>query len=564
MKLQTLFCTLAGIAFTPLLSWAQEPAYQKAGLTSYQAAAHLLSRMSYGARPGQVEAVVHQGLDRWLEGQLQGRPESAEFTRRLALYQSLELKAPQIQSAYLAGPALRKMAAESGMMIKDQDLQKQVVRRKVLQMARQKGLKTEAELMRELVAQKVTRAVYSENQLQEVMCDFWFNHFNVSRTTAPARSHILSYERDVIRPQALGQFRPLLGATARHPAMLLYLNNAQSMADKEAPSLGAKPRQMMNSKRVMGVNENYARELMELHTLGVDGGYSQKDITEVARVLTGWTTLPRGGPAANRINRWLEQNPQSVERDPYGFIFAPFLHDSGSKKVLGTTFAAGGGVEEGERLLDLLARHPKTSERIARKFAVRFVSDEPDPKLVAELTQVFRGSGGDSKAMLRYLVDSPAFWSQSALRAKVKNPLEYCVSAVRILDGQLPAKESEIPRWVEKMGQSMYACVPPTGYPDRSEQWISSGTLVHRVNYAFALSSQQVRGVRVPNLPQGKLEQTAARLLPGRSLSVALGPVKQTLGNEEFFRGLAKENRTLTQNQKMVGVLLSSPEFQRR
>lgn len=559
MKTTWLFFFLTGAAL------AREPVYQKAGLSSYQAAAHLLSRFSYGPTPGQVEEVVRQGLDQWLEGQLRGL-EDSECQRALQAYPALAMDVKTMQSTYLSGIEIQRM---SGARANGQKVA-------VAAYARQHNLETERELVRQLLAQKVTRAVTSRNQLREVMTEFWFNHFNVSRTSNPARPFVLSYERDVIRPLALGDFRTMLGATARHPAMLFYLNNAQSIADPQAPHLVELPGgrlQGRNAKKPLGLNENYARELMELHTLGVDGGYTQKDVTEVARVLTGWTATPRG-PMGERLNDFLDRQPEGVHRSPLGFLFVPFLHDAGSKRILGTTFEPGRGEDEGDRLLDLLATHPKTSRRIAQKFAVRFVCDEPDPKLVDQLDRVYRSSGGSSAAMLRALYESPEFWSESALRAKVKNPLEYTVSAVRVLGGQLSEPETDLPVWTQKMGQNLYGCVPPTGYPDRSEQWVSSGTLVHRVNFAFALVSRRLRGVRVA-VPSGDLSAQANQILAGRPLQQALGPVRQTLANEKFFEtvrpdlvapeGMARPGRVeLNEQQRMAGVLVSCPEFQRR
>jgi uncharacterized protein (DUF1800 family) len=577
------FSLLAWMLTLPLAAAAKELPYHQAGLNSYQAAAHLLSRFSYGPTPGQVEKVVHQGLDSWLESQLSGRLDDTLCDKRLQAYPALAMDNEQIQQTYLAGPQLRRMASQAGKVDTQggDDQQDMKMRRQIAAFAQKEGLKTERELLRQGLAQKVTRCVYSENQLREIMTDFWFNHFNVSRTTNPARPHILSYERDVIRPQALGDFRSLLGSTARHPAMLLYLNNAQSMANAEAPRLSkvslpgfqAKAKANAKGKRPVGLNENYARELMELHTLGVDGGYSQKDVTEVARVLTGWTTAPRG-PAAQRFSRLVEQYPDQVEPGSYGFLFVPFLHDAGPKTVMGKSFPAGQGMAEGDRLLDMLADDPHTCQRVARKFAVRFISDEPDPKVVLHLAQVYRRSHGNSAALIRAIAESQAFWSASALRAKVKNPLEYTVSSVRVMGGELRANETDLPQWVEKMGQAMYGCVPPTGYPDRSEQWISSGTLVHRVNFAFALATGRVRGVRI-DLPAGPVEKVAQRILPGRPLDKALEPVRQTMSNEKFFSTVRpnlpgdemapqKAAVPLSESQKVSGVLLSCPEFQRR
>jgi uncharacterized protein (DUF1800 family) len=568
-------------------AFAKAP-YESANLNSHQAAAHLLSRFSYGATPGQVEAVVQQGLDRWLDDQLRLRADDSVCQRALQAYPAVAMDLATMDRTYLAAPKLRKMASDAGVDTKKD-------RQALQQFVRSQNLQTERDLLRQLVAQKVTRAVYSQNQLQEVMTDFWFNHFNVSRTSGPARPYILSYERDAIRPNVFGDFRSLLGATAKHPAMLLYLNNAQSMAAADAPHLSnfaLRPTaNAKNKKQTPGLNENYARELMELHTLGVDGGYSQKDVAEVARVLTGWSMAGerRGG---QRIERLMERFPDQVEQGANQFVFLPFLHDSGPKTIRGTSFPAGQGMAEGERLLDLLANDSHTARRIARKFAVRFICDEPDEATVKELARVYQGSNGNSAAMIRAIYNSPAFWSPQAMRAKVKNPLEYTVSSVRILGGQLQTPETQLPVWVERMGETMYGCVPPTGYPDKTEQWISSGTLVYRVNFAFALASGKVRGVTVP-LPQGKLENVAAAVMPGRPLDQALGPVRKTLTNDRFFESVrptlpageemssagggekarGKGNwpdpaaglpQKFTESQKIAGVLLSCPEFQRR
>lgn len=551
------------LAFLALPAFAEIPAYQKAGLNSQEAAAHLLSRFSYGPRPGQVEAVVRQGLDNWLEEQLRGLPESDELRARLGKLPALQSSAEVIANTYLSGPELRRMGLEKKLIGAECDLSQPAQRRRLLAMARAQGKKTERDLVRELLAQKVLRASLSENQLSEVMTDFWFNHFNVSRTSNPARVHILSYERDVVRPHSLGGFRGLLGATARHPAMLLYLNNAQSMAPLEAVRLTPGPAALEQARRSRGINENYARELLELHTLGVDGGYSQSDVVEVARILTGWTTLPRG-PMGKRLEKWVQQSRQPVHRGDFGFLFVPFLHDSGPKVVLGNRFEAGAGLQEGERLLDLLAYHPSTYRHLAHKLAVRFVSDEPDPALVEDLTAVLSRSRGQTSAALRALLRHPGFWSPQALRAKVKSPLEYCVSSLRASQANLSGSETEIPIWTEKMGQPLYGFSPPTGFPDQASHWVNSGTMVHRINFAFALAGGKIRGLVPPSLPAGNLESLAARLLPGRPLPEALKPVEATLKNEEFFHGLAKQGQELKPEQRVLGVLLSCPEFQRR
>lgn len=532
--------------------WAAPSAWQTAGLTPRAAAAHLLSRFSYGPTPGQVDEVARQGPDRWLESQLKAdAPDPADA--RLKAYPALAMTQDQLSEQYATAQEVRQMARQSGMDVASEEGRKET-RRAMVEKLRSEGRETERELYRQLLGQKITRGVYTRWQLREVMTDFWFNHFNVSRTNNQARPYLFSYERDAIRAHALGDFRALLEATSHHPAMLLYLNNAESVAPEGAPLAPGIPAQLTRrrGKKLKGLNENYARELMELHTLGVDGGYTQKDVTEAARVLTGWTT-----PLRNRqLRNVAERFPEWVHTGGDGFVFASFLHDAGPKTVLGTFFPAGHGEDEGERLLDMLASNPRTAERVARKFAVRFVSDEPDPQLVSALQRSYTSSHGNSAAMIRTLVAQPGFWAPATQRAKVKTPLEFIVGSLRTLNADLNPYPALAP-WLQKMGQEPYACVPPTGYPDRNEQWVSSGTLVHRINFGFALAAGRVRGVRV-SLPPGSLEQVAAVLLPERDLKKALGPVKQALSS-----GKAGEP-DLNGQQKIVGTLLGCPEYQRR
>src|SRR5580693_1331905 len=334
------------------------------------------------------------------------------------------------------------------------------LRDKLVEFGRGHGYRPERELMDQLYAQKVFRAAESQNQLVEVMTDFWFNHFNVSLTNGRIRPYLLSYERDAIRQHALGQVRDLLEATARHPAMLFYLDNAESNANEDARTLV--PQNFMQAQRpaaagpfgrarcfppppplppaqrppnaqqqgpkkgARGLNENYARELMELHTPGVDGGYSQKDVIAVARAFTGWTVLP-AGPAREGIEKRLERARQlgvpgfHVEGD---FLFRPDVHDAGPKTVLGVNLPGGRGIEDGEAVLDLLAEHAATARHLATQVAVRFVSDQPPPALVDRLTAAYLSSGGDTRRMLGALVTSREFWSKASIGAKVKSPFE--------------------------------------------------------------------------------------------------------------------------------------------
>jgi len=346
----------------------------------------------------------------------------------------------------------------------------------------------------ELGEQKLLRAIYSERQLQETLTDFWFNHFNVDARKGPARYMLTEYEREAIRPHVLGTFRDLLGATAKSPAMLFYLDNWMSASgtdlgpeSRRGPSPGSEPpravpgrvgpRMMSRPPRMPaqgrkkapnGLNENYGRELMELHTLGVDGGYTQKDVTEVARAFTGWTIdRPRQGGS---------------------FTFNPRIHDPGEKIVLGHRIKAGGGMSDGEQVLDILAAHPATSRFIATKLVRRFVSDTPPPPLVDRAAARFRDTKGDLREVMRTILTSPEFLSAAAYREKAKTPFEFLVSAVRAL-GTDVTDAAPFVRTMQQLGMPLYQCQPPTGYKDTADAWVNTGALVARMNVALRLAN---------------------------------------------------------------------------
>ncbi|HWN43359.1 MAG TPA: DUF1800 domain-containing protein [Thermoanaerobaculia bacterium] len=494
--------------------------WKEAGLSEREAAAHLLNRFAYGPRPGEVEAVVKMGLDRWLERQLAADLPDRELDRRLDRLPALEMSASEIARTYPRPGMLRAEASRAGVIPEDTEDKKER-RGAVMQWAEERGYRSQRELAGQLMAQKLWRAVESENQLAEVMTDFWFNHFNVSMTDNQSRGHLLSYERDAIRPNALGKVRDLLGATAKHPAMLLYLDNARS-----------------NARR--GLNENYARELLELHTLGVDGGYTQRDIVEVARAFTGWTVGVRDG----------------------GFLFRPAGHDSGAKTVLGRKLPAGRGIEDGEAVLDLLAVHPSTAKHLASKLAVRFVSDKPSQALVDRLAAVYLKSGGQVRPVLKALAESPELWS--SVGDKIKSPFELAASAIRGLDAEVKQPRETL-RWIADMGQKLYAYQAPTGYPDRAEAWVNTGSLLNRMNFGLQLAAGRVRGVDfdlkgATASRDEALRTYAERLLPGRDLKPALA-LLQPMVNDP---GLPKKVEGATAVEQVVGVILGSPEFQRR
>ncbi|HWC98714.1 MAG TPA: DUF1800 domain-containing protein [Candidatus Sulfopaludibacter sp.] len=324
---------------------------------------------------------------------------------------------------------------------------------------------------RDLMEAKMLRAVYSTRQLNEQLVDFWFNHFNIYLEKGADRYLVTEYERDAIRPHVLGKFRDLLEATAKSPAMLFYLDNWQSVGP-DAPQ----PRGVKKEQRRRGLNENYGRELLELHTLGVDGGYTQKDVTEVARCFTGWT-----------INQ-----PQRGGK----FTFAPRQHDRGEKVVLGVTIPAGGGIQDGEKVLDILSHSPATARFISRNLAQHFVADEPPASLVNAMAQTFLKSDGDIRQVLETMLNSKEFWSVAAYRSKMKSPLEMVASAVRAVNGDVDFAFA-LTNQVAQLGEPLYRKQEPTGYSNSSREWLNSAGLVARMNFALQLADNKVPGVKV-------------------------------------------------------------------
>jgi uncharacterized protein (DUF1800 family) len=484
--------------------------------------AHVLNRLGFGPALGDLERVRRMGLAAYIDQQLQPeRIPDAALGERLAPFSTLQMTARELADRYYL-PALmeRRQRQREGATGRPPDSP-----------ARMSGVdRGERRVFAELSQQKLLRAIYSERQLEQVMVDFWFNHFNVFGGKGATRLYLTEYERDVIRPHALGRFRDLLGATARSPAMLFYLDNWQSAAPVSSgvrsPGSGAAGRgrpdvsrpPMQNRRR--GINENYARELMELHTLGVDGGYTQADVQEVARAFTGWTIVqPRAGG---------------------GFRFEPRMHDVGGKVVLGQRIRAGGGMDDGERVLDLLARHPSTARFIASKLARRFVADEPPAALVLRAAARFTATDGDIREVVREvvrtIVTSPVFFATAAYRAKVKTPLEFVASAARAagvdLRNPMPAVHA-----LRELGMPPYMCEPPTGYADEAAAWVNAGALLNRMNFAVGLT----RGIGT------RAEPIVERVLAG-DLS-------------ESTRSTIARAATPAQ---AIALVLGSPEFQRR
>jgi uncharacterized protein (DUF1800 family) len=556
-------------------------------LSERQRALHALNRLGFGARPGDVDRVASIGVDAWIDQQLHPeRIADRALDARLDRYQTLKLSERDIVSTYYA-PVLearkekkREAAAggnaqmDAGEPSKDRKEEMRELRRSI------PPEKRPGRVMEELVAQRIIRAAESDRQLNEVMVDFWFNHFNIYANKGVDRFLLTSYERDVIRPHIWGRFEDLLLATAKSPAMLFYLDNARSVADPEhrpqpglnraeggrrgffgrRRGLNADDAPMRATERAArqakgnqkgGLNENYAREIMELHTLGVDGGYSQQDVTELARVFTGWT-----------IDR-----PQ---QGGSGFIFRPNLHDAGSKTVLGVRLRAGGGMEEGERMIHLLAHHPSTAHHLAYQLCQRLVADDPPKALVDRVAKRFLDSDGDLRETVKAVIESPELWDAQTYRAKVKSPFEYAVSAIRAVGAHVD-DPAPLGRELQKMGEPLYGAQPPTGYSDRAETWVNTGALMNRLNFALALASNKMPGIRsdvgalIPGdqpVDPGHSVEALALVLTGGDLTME---TRRTISQRlEAAKAPPQDPGANTQLPMIAGLILGSPEFQKQ
>jgi uncharacterized protein (DUF1800 family) len=598
--------TITTLAALALCAWAgavnEKPSaghlpWKEAGLTEREAAAHLLNRFAYGPRPGDVDAVVRMGLERWFERQLAADIPEGPLEQDLRRLPALRMSTAEILETYPPAGIVLAEALQAGVIpqgtgrkdLKDED--REELRDKVYDFARERGYRAQKELLGQLMTAKLARAVESNNQLAEVVTDFWFNHFNVSLTDNQTRSYLLPYERDAIRPNALGRFRDLLEATAKSPAMLLYLDNAQSSAAAEATTtlerrMRRNPPEIVGRMRPKGLNENYARELLELHTLGVDGGYTQKDVVEVARAFTGWSVMPPGRMremTESRLARTRRVGGLGFHREGE-FLFRADQHDAGANTVLGAQLPAGRGMEDGEAVLDLLAKNPATARHLAAKLAVRFVSDAPPKVLVDRLADIYLKTGSDVRRMLAAIAESPEFWSRQAIGAKVKSPFELTASALRATGGEVEDPR-EILKWIGRMGQPLYAYQAPTGYPDRAEAWVNNGSLLNRMSFGLQLAAGRVRGIEMdlPDLNGGRepesreeaLKVYAGLLMPGRDLAPALKLLGPMVADPDLVRKIdeaapgeeaskLEDRRPPTAVEQVVGVILGSPEFQRR
>ncbi len=655
--------------------------YRHAGLTERQAAAHLLDRFTYGATPGQVDEVVKMGLENWFEQQLDGNLPDDTLQHRLTGYDAVNLNNEQVLKEFPQGFVVQQMAIKDSVISKDsvgKAVNKKAFNDTLQAYMKRKGFRSDQELYKQFISQKILRAAYTNNQVHEVLTDFWFNHFNVSLTKSECSEFIPAYERDVIRPNVLGKFDQLVLASAKSPAMLYYLDNFTSVgppppppvkptakpiqvASKPSePAMGmmmgddAKPKpqsdkagatsmmMMMDAtaakpqkptvktltvvKNVTGLNENYAREVMELHTLGVDGGYTQSDVTQAARVLTGWTIYPISsygyGSAMKGLVTKIGENNLAAKGFVHegDFLFTPTRHDKGEKIVLGHQFAANpeptSGYDEGVTLLEMLAHHPSAAKFISRKLAVRFVNDNPPPSLINKMAKTFLQQDGDIKQVLITMVTSPEFWNKKSVRQKTKSPFELAISSVRGLNANI-TKPYELYNWISRMGQKMYYYQAPTGFPDKGQYWINTGSLLNRMNFGLALATQRIPGVSVnlvtlnnnhePESAEAALYTYSKIIMPERNLDKSIkqlspllnqpdlaakvdaaavkSPAPQVslapIGDMTMTGPLPKEKKptplpdpvkTLAMQQaanknmlaQVVGIIIGSPEYQRR
>jgi uncharacterized protein (DUF1800 family) len=586
-------------------------------LTEHQKTIHVLNRLGFGPRPGDVERIEKLGLDRYIEGQLHpGGIDDSAVEKKVAVLETLSLSAAELMKAQYADT--RAFIERQKEMGGNDEARKEMRTRYGFEVARDEGkvgnkaaapetaagaagmnqiyerLKGSVSLraVGELQAAKLVRAVESERQLQEVLVDFWANHFNIDVKKGYCRVLKVVDEREVIRPHIFGRFRDLLGASARSPAMLNYLDNNQNSTTREISYAEQRMRAEYQKKLFGGVlqeasadgkpvkdgglNENYGREILELHTLGVDGGYTQKDVVEVSRCFTGWGNNPLTGD----------------------FQFGLRRHDQGEKIVLGNTIPANGGMQDGEKVLDIISRHPSTAKFIATKLCRRFISDDPPAAAVERVARVFLDTNGDLRQVVAAVIRSPEFFAPDAYSAKIKSPFEYAVSAVRALGARMEmgndaagtrqithafegaatigygadsasARKRKTLNWhIYDMGQSLYAFQAPTGWPEDSRKWVSSGALISRLNFALALSDRSVsdlapasepllRGVDLDKADE-VLDHLASRLVQGELSAGTRATLKRQLASGE-------EAASSTVNApKLLALVLGSPEFQRR
>ncbi len=625
------------------VSGQQKQRLQTRRLSEEQRILHVLNRLGFGARPGDVERVKALGIENYIALQLNlSKISDVAAEEKLRNLQTLTMTTAQLYEKYpQPGQLLRQLQRRGELpaelaaarqnqgqanvpknqppnsgatmeeMARDDRApspspnpavrNNEEYRRAILEYYMKNGLQQPQRITAELQASRILRAVYSERQLQEVLVDFWTNHFNVFAGKGADRWLLTSYDRDTIRPHTMGKFYDLLLATAQSPAMLFYLDNFQSVSPNTPQ--GPLAQRLGAQRQRRGINENYARELMELHTMGVDGGYTQKDVQEVARCFTGWTIFaPRGGGAAAQA---ITDGPRAERlRENAGkFFFNPRAHDDGEKIVLGHKISAGGGIKDGLTVLDILTHHPSTAKYIATKLARHFVTDTPSRSLVDRIAAAFTRSDGDIRETLKAIFSSAEFNSPEAYRAKVKRPFELAISAIRTLGADTNGGP-QLHQWITRMGEPLYMYQTPNGYSDTAESWVNTGGLLERMNFGLALASNRIPGTRVKlsqfTIDNGKDQTEDNVRIMDRFLNIIVGGDISPKTRETLLKQLdqklsksqsAETEVTRTSDSvsvsmeprqrreelaqavnaniadpvtRIVGLILGSPEFQRQ
>src|SRR5437762_940534 len=509
--------------------WAQHAA----PFSPRDSASHALNRLAYGPRPGEIERVARAGVLRWIDAQLApDQIDDEALAGREREFDVLKYDRGDLARLYAEVQRARQQRKRMGDTAADKPDDSPVA---------VKGRRFAAQVQQ----LAVVRAALSQRQLYEVMVDFWTNHFNVYFAKGADRFLTPDYIEHTIRPRAMGKFQDLLIATARSPAMLFYLDNWESVAPGTSPPfpLSARRRRGQGVRRMPTVvNENYARELLELHTLGVDGGYDQHDVIEVARIFTGW----------------------SIKRPQQGgdFEFHDWAHDTGDKQVLGVEFERGHGMDEGIRLLKLLANHPATMHHVSRQLCQRFVSDDPPDGCVDDAVAAWQRSHGDIRDVLRAIFHGPDFWAVANIRAKVKTPLEFVVSAARAV-GAEPDTTPRLAQVVARLGEPLYLHVAPDGYPEREDAWVNSGAVLDRVNAAVALAAGKRPGVTVSLDSIVPATPDVERLIAQADAAVLSGTMSENT-KAVIRRQLSDVSDALQARALAIGLAIGGPEFQRQ
>ncbi|HTO92563.1 MAG TPA: DUF1800 domain-containing protein [Candidatus Sulfotelmatobacter sp.] len=512
------------------------PDASRTPLTARDSALIVLNRLAYGPRPGDVDRVASMGVMRWVDQQL-AAPHDRARAQIESQFSILRLDRQDLARKFIeARDARRADKADSMTMSSDPTLRE---------------YRDLAEQFQQLV---VARAVTADNQLEEVLADFWINHFNVFFGKNTDRFLLPSYVEQTVRPRVLGKFEDLLIATAESPAMMVYLDNTLSVAKGAIPpqleraemremrgysSMSEEQIERIKSRMPTGINENYARELFELHTLGVDGGYTQHDVQEAARILTGWGVDPpeKGG----------------------GFVFRDWAHDDGEKEVLGVRFKAGHGRDEGVKLLRMLARHPATMQHVTTQLCERLISDDPPAGAIEAGVAAWKRSDGSIREVVRAILSSPEFWAEARSRTKFKTPLEFVASSVRAVDGTVGVEPGPA-RAVARLGQPLYQQPVPTGYADTEAAWANSAALFERMNVAVALAAGRMPGVSVDLDPLVETTGDADALL--QRVDQALFSGQLSSHTEEVIRRQIEGLNPPQARAMAVGLGLGGPDFQ--